>query len=361
MSINAVTVNSLYELKHLDKATWASLNTTSIHLNFNSDISHIDWSRYAMLYKLILGYLFDRDISQLHNVSSLHTLHLGYSFNQDISHVCFPESLHTLDMGTCFNKSLDNVNFPEKMHTLCLSHRFSCSIKSVKWPAHLHTLFLSWCTPTDIVEWPPNLHTLDICCYINHIYLPKTLHILDLSKYRYSNLEWIHNTSLHTLILQHNLNSALPILQVQSIRVIIFGDDFNKNISNIYIHEFLNTVIFGMTFDQDISLVKWPSKLEIIKFGQYFNHDITSILERCHQLSEITLGRLCAQNMAMYNWPNSLLIIYDYSCEITQTSSNFPRSLRKIIHYIPIGFLKYETNIIYERRIGSLTKAAITF
>jgi hypothetical protein len=364
MSINTITVNSLCQLEHLDAATCASLDTTSIYLNFDSDISGIDWSRYAMLYELKLGDLFNRDISQLHKVSSLHALYLGYSFNQDISHVCFPESLHTLHMGSRFDKSLDNVNFPEKMHTLLLSHHFSYSINAVKWPVHLHTLLLNWRTPTDNVEWPLNLHTLRINCgYIYHIYLPKTLHILDLSKYRYrySDLEWMHNTSLHTLILQHDFNYVLPILHMQSLQVIIFGDEFNQNVSNIYVHEFLNTVIFGNKFNQSISLVKWPSKLEIIKFGQHFNQDITSILECCHQLMEITLGKSYVQNIAMYNWPNSLLIIHDYSCKITQTSSNFPKSLLKIIHYKLVGFSTYETNIVYERRIGSRTKAAITF
>jgi hypothetical protein len=275
-------------------------------------------------------------------------------------HIHFPESLHTLNMGTrSINLCTDNML---KIHRLNLS----CNLcDKIKLPIKLHTLIFDWSVQIDNIKfkWPPDLHTLHIKRgYVKNLGLPKTLHVLDLSEYMYCDFNtWLHNCSLHTLILPQGFNRMLPILPTQSLHVIIFGDKFNHDVSNIHIHKCMNIVIFGKSFNRSIRSIKWPNTIEIIKFGKHFNQDVISILRRCNKLMEITFGKSYAQNMTMYNWPNSLIIVNDYSCKITQTSSNFPKSLWKIIHYHRVNLTTYEPSIIYERQIGSHTKAAITF
>jgi hypothetical protein len=369
MSIDYINVNSLHELEHLDDNIYATLHATCIRIYFNANVSEVNWVRFATLYGLELHGDFDSDISKLCDLSSLRTLHLGYYFNQDITHVRFPESMRILNMGIRFNKCIINVIFPEKLHTLRLSRNFSYNIDAIKWPTHLHTLSLNWCTQVDIAdknyEWPINLHTLEInCSRVDNIYLPKTLHILDLGEYTFqdlNNYKLPDNFAIHILILPSEFNHALPALSIKSLHTLIFGDAFNQDISNIQVYEYLHTLNLGNRFNQNISSVRWPNRLEIIKFGKRFTQDVASIFERCHQLSEITFGKLYNQHNITYNWPNSLRIIYDYSCKITKTSGNFPKSLWKIIHYSQVDFATYETRTVYERQIGSYTKAAITF
>ena len=64
---------------------------------------------------------------------------------------------------------------------------------------------------------------------------------------------------------------------LDSIDIIIFGDDFNQPLDNVVCPERLNEIYFGDKFNQPIENVKWSIDLQQITFGYRFNQDTSSI------------------------------------------------------------------------------------
>jgi hypothetical protein len=260
---------------------------------------------------LSFGSFFNEPVSSFH--SNLLHITFGDAFNQEITDVLWPVTLIALKFGEAFNKNINGITWPKSMNTLTLGDTFNQYIDNIDisyiiFGAHFNQ---------DISHLSnSNFINLMFGHYFNNA-LPHEL------------------PQLILLALDNQFNRAdINDILLPKLCILILSYAFNQILTTNFLryNNSLTDMIFGTQYNQDISPVKWPESLLHISFGATFN-PINIINAQFKYLSTVE----------------------DYACSITIDSCKFPPSLSKITHINS----KIEEIIIYERKIGKYTKRAV--
>jgi hypothetical protein len=112
---------------------------------------------------------------------------------------------------------------------------------------------------------------------------------------------------------------------LDSIDIIIFGDDFNQPLDNVVCPERLNEIHFGGRFNQPIDKVKFPESLREIYFGDKFNQPIDKVKFPA-SLHHIFFGKHFNQPIENVKWPEQL-------CKIS-FGDDFNQPIEKVKWYL---------------------------
>jgi hypothetical protein len=366
----------------------------AIYFNDGDDINDIAIINFSVFVNLQEMNGINADIHVINSIIwpvSLQTLKFGYNFNVDITDIKWPPAIAHIYFGGGFNQNIDNVKWSDTMLSLTFTGEFNQNIDNVKWPNNLLSLaFVDLHADQDMfsiddVKWPPNLHTFIYDMYaksIDNILFPDSLQVLNLLHLYLKNFKWpksLHTfninlmsdytsvcwpKSITTFILSDTLNVSFNLTNWPiNLHTFTFSRCYNQPLDHVKFPDGIHTISFGHFYNQDLSLVKLPAKLARLIFGKKFNHPLDQIYVPA--LEEITFGRGYNRLLTNVKWSELLSIIHDYSNKITIKSSNFPKSLYKIIYYSIQQQQQYNqthTQLIhYERITGQYTKAAKTF
>lgn len=131
--------------------------------------------------------------------------------------------------------------------------------------------------------------------------------------------------TIYLMLFQYNIDYN-KIIFPNTIKHIVFPDEFDDNIDNITLPENLEVIEFRESFNQSMNKIKFPDKLQAIKFASYshFNQNIDNI--KVKNLKYLKLG--CYYTHPLYNLPDTLevLVLTNYKFELT----NLPISLKVI-------------------------------
>jgi hypothetical protein len=281
-----------------------------INLNLGHDYNHLFCSNIPKLQCLTFGQTYNMELISAPWTQKITTLILGDAFNQSINALSWPE-LIKITFGMRFNKTLNDIYWP-KLESLKMGRRYNQPFNDINWPSlRSIDLGMSFNQPTYQAHWP-NLESMTSW----HDFTPDIYRI-----------KW--PASLHTMTLGVIINLAIQL--PDTLRELIFTDDFNQDISDLKLPKSLCTLALGDEFNYDISKVFFPRSLKIIKFSANFDQDISHVV--FHEIE----------------------YIYDYSCKITINSCKFPETLYKIIYGIDY---EYQCTV-YTRNTGKHTKCAV--
>jgi hypothetical protein len=211
------------------------------------------------------------------------------SFNQDISHYDFPLYIYEIRFGNAFNQDIG------------------------------------------LVRWPPNLVILDFG-----------------DQFDQNINQLCHVSSLEVLFLRGQFNRDISSMYTSNLHTLFMGEVFDQVIT--LLPKSFVKLHLGFSFNQDVTSVTWPQSLSEIFLSELFNKPIDILWPR--SLNEITFARRFNQNIKNVVF-HELSMVHDYSQKITINSCNFPKSLRKILHYASFNA---DAIINYERPFGQYTK-----
>jgi hypothetical protein len=350
--------------KSMSKIKWpVNLFKLTFGNRFNDYIISVKWP--PSLNTLIFGQDFNRQLNYVIFPRSLHTLKLGGNFNQDVSKFKCPEMLYDISIivplrGIIWSNAIDTMyiniiytilHFPESLNELHVERMYDVDARDIKWPQMLQKLYITRLTNIwNHAILPQSLRLIHVIDVLDNIYIiwPKTLHTLTFENVNNYNIISLTISTIPSSLSQISTSST-SLLFPETLYRISFGIKFNQNINRCWSNS-LGIMTLGRDFNHVLSnSLKFPS-LSIIKFGKKFNQDINIVWPV--SLREITFGYKFKQDIKNVIFIE-LYIVHDYSCTITITSCNFPKSLQKIIYYDDYGYL-----IHYERKIGQHTKMA---
>lgn len=251
--------------------------------------------------------------------SSLEVLTFGMNYNKKFEPYVLPQTLKTLSFGRKYDQVFDYGVLPSNLQNLILSENYNQDFVGIL-PQNLKKLIFKTVFNKKLDNiLPPNLEILVLSSKYDQLIqkntLPRNLIYLDLgSNYQYPLYKGMFPNSLTNLVLQNNYNSILnndtnigDILPPY-LKYLQFGDIYdqvlNENSFSDSLFNSLESLIFGSNYNQNISnnVLKKFINLKYLSFGKYFNQNIDKNPNGFNNFNLLSnLKKLVVRNKTMFN------------------------------------------------------------
>lgn len=187
-----------------------------------------------------------------------------------------------------FIADLDDFIFPDSIFYINFGNNFNKSLKYIVLPKYLKKLKLS------------DVYTESL----NYVSLPETVEILDLGKVFNNSLFSVKlPKNLKELILNDKFNAELPSMLPNSLKKLIFGEQFDFSINNFVVPESLKHIKINGNVGNKVLFQNLPKTIENIEvvghlyFKFYFDYPLLETLIIPDNSNEITLNNKECKNL----------------------------------------------------------------
>jgi hypothetical protein len=310
------------------------------HLSFRADFNEpINILLPRSLIMLRFGYYFDQPLNLFAHLIHLKYLQFDHCFNQPLMKL--PKNLIYLSLGHRFDQPI--YHLPHFLKYLKFDRDFNQQIN--KYPTRLTHLKFGESYNQSINNLPRSLTHLEFGIKFNQkidLLSPNLICLKFPQRFTHFNNNLVDIESLKSLkylihpdcdllllsnvthiIFYYWFNSSIDnLFQLQSLKYIKFGDQFNELVDKLPSN--LIGLEFGNNFNQKVDLL--PSNIKFIKFNNKFNQPIDSLP---NSIELIKLGEKF--NQPINKLPSNLINLEIKNRRIKINFALIPKSLKRFV------------------------------